>query len=611
MKDRIRPPVFFLFFMMLPAAAGAAIEVTGFFRPDSVADWQGPTFDRRFTVIGGSGQDGALTMDGGSTLIVTGQGTFFGTGTNPANAIVILTDEGTQLTINSTDEFVLGNNGSNGTMSILNGADFVTNQDAFIGRDANADGDMTIDGQGSLWQAQNIDVGREATGSLTVRNEGQITATGLAIGRDGGSGTLTVEGDGSSSFSTITSSSGFSVSQGSALNVSNGGRIEVANEVTLSGLSVLEDSGSSITAGGDFGISSDNGQAHLIVQNGAQVDVGTSGGGNTTVGFFNGAGGQLTVKGSGSVWNSNSDFVLGDRGDGVVDILDGGRINTNNVFRLFGQGKLNVRGTGSLLQSNGSVVIYDGGVLTIIDGGQVNARDFLEVQTGGTANIFVNRSGMVQSGGGGFSGEYNNRGTTNLFASAGLASGDYTPIQVNGSGAEIQNVGTFNAIGGSFDVNTGVFSVSDITTDDSGALGGKRVAYNNNRLVVSFADSVGDIDFEVTQIFPTDIDDRFLVAAYSFDTTLEDTPTGLSIVLAETATLDDLYFWYRADEDSPWEAFDESLTAVDGNYATLLVSQFSDYALTSDFFIPEPSLYSLIVGCIALSATALRRRRLS
>ncbi|MEM7790865.1 MAG: hypothetical protein AAF546_05665 [Verrucomicrobiota bacterium] len=86
-------------------------------------------------------------------------------------------------------------------------------------------------------------------------------------------------------------------------------------------------------------------------------------------------------------------------------------------------------------------------------------------------------------------------------------------------------------------------------------------------------------------------------------------PTGLSIVLAETATLDDLHFWYRADEDSPWEAFDESLTAVDGNYATLLVSQFSDYALTSEFFIPEPSLYSLIIGCITLSATALRHRR--
>ncbi|MEM1223418.1 MAG: hypothetical protein AAGH40_11700 [Verrucomicrobiota bacterium] len=80
MKDRIRPPFFFLFFMMLPAAAGAAIEVTGFFRPDSVADWQGPTFDRRFTVIGGSGQDGTLTMDEGSTLIITGQGTYFDLG---------------------------------------------------------------------------------------------------------------------------------------------------------------------------------------------------------------------------------------------------------------------------------------------------------------------------------------------------------------------------------------------------------------------------------------------------------------------------------------------------------------------------------------------------
>jgi len=601
-------------FTSLPVSA--AVTVTGFFRPDSAADWQSGSFDRRFTVIGGSSQDGTLTMDGGSTLTVTGQGTYFGSGTSPANAIVNLTDANTRLTINSTDEFVLGNTTGTGTMSILNGASFVNTQNAFIGRgtagpggELQAEGHLTIDGADSLWQAITIDVGRTATGSLTVQNEGRVEATNLFFGRSdstgfpNGIGSLTV--DGTDSTISLTGQTG--LNQGSTGHLSNGGRIDADGAISVGGSLVLEDSGSRISSGGNFGVSSTDGQASITLQDGAQVQVGNSGDrADTTVGFMGGLGGELTVQGSGSVWSNSGNFFVGDRGDGVLNILDGGRVNNGVIFRLQSQGEVNVRDAGSLLQNNREMVLEDGGVLNVATGGQVTTRQFLEVQPGATVNLFVDRSGMVRTGTGGFNGGYDNRGTTNLFAAAGLASGDYTPIEVLDSNAGIGNVGTINAIGGTFNTGTGIFSVSDITTDPDGPLGGLRVQYAED-MVVSFADGIGEIEFSISALNVDFIEGEFILAGYLFDTTLDDVPTGLTFILQEEYEFEDLTFWYLADGETEWSVVDPDATQLVGTDASVQVDRFSSYAVTHATVVPEPTGAALLAagGLLVLA----RRRR--
>ncbi|MEM1223419.1 MAG: hypothetical protein AAGH40_11705 [Verrucomicrobiota bacterium] len=606
-------------------SAPAAIQVTGNFFPNANRDpnfWVNGGNSSQNGAVGG-GAEGSLLVDGGSVLNL--RDAIFGANGNTGRATI--SDADSQLIVNR--DLIVGrqnggSGGSTGIINVLNGASLTVAEDATLGLESLSSGSVTVDGFGSVFNVNGgIIVGDDGSGSLTVRNQGQVSTGTIFLARESGSSaTFLIEGSNGISDSRVELSGSFFARENSEGLITAGGQLLADVNIELFDQFVIEGNGSLLSTGQEWLLGSSGAgspAAQITVRDGAQVQ--TS---DTKVAPLDGSVAVLNLTGSGTNLSITNRFDIGHAageggafgGTATVNVFDGAQV-TARVLQLGGDGtdsdRLNLRGSGSRVAVSESAEILESGVLTIHQGSDLQIGGDLVLRTGAEVNLFVGQSTLIQTGLNNtlnpLRGDYDNGGTTNLFASAGLASGDYTPIQVNGSGAEIQNVGTFNAIGGSFDVNSGVFSVSDITTDDSGALGGKRVAYNNNRLVVSFADSVGDIDFEVTRIFPTDIDDRFLVAAYSFDTALEDTPTGLSIVLAETATLDDLYFWYRADEDSPWEAFDESLTAVDGNYATLLVSQFSDYALTSEFFIPEPSLYSLIVGCIALSATALRRRR--
>ena len=591
----------------------AAIIVTGQSNRDA-SDWADGAVNANNLVLGGNAA-GTLTVNDGSTLVTTGRRTFFGTGNSAGgNAVVTLTDAGSQLTINSSDSFNLGNNFGIGTMSVENGASFVTNQEANLGvGGVNAQGHLTVDGSGSQWTANAIAVGRGGTGSLSVLNQGQVTATNLALGREGGTGSLTVTGNGSSAFSTVTiNGGGLSVTQGSSLHVSNGGRIDSTGDVNLSGANmVVEGSGSRLSTEEELFVASADNQAHLVVQDGAQVQVGTSRDRkNSTVGnFVDGSAGELTVQGSGSTYNGTENFSVGDRAVGTVNILDGGRINNSVVFRIFEQGEVNVRGSGSLLNSDSQIELREGGaVLNVANGGRVTTRRYVEVRDNSTVNLFVDGNNVVRTGTSGFTGGYDNRGTTNLFADAGLAAGDYTPIS-NGGGGVISNTGTFNAVGGTFDEGTGVFSVSEITTNPSGELGGLRVQYEED-VVVSFADGVGDIQFDVMKLNTNFIEGEFILAGYLFDTTLTDTITGLTFILQEEYEFEDLTFWYLADGATEWTEVDPDQTQVDGVNASLLVSQFSSYAVTHVSVIPEPTT-GLLLGATLLAAAARRRQRRS
>jgi T5SS/PEP-CTERM-associated repeat protein len=79
---------------------------------------------------------------------------------------------------------VLGE-GGNGTINVSNGATLITaNQTATIGFNAGATGTLTIDGVGSLWNAQvnstGIIVGQGGTGFLGITNGAVVETTGAS-----------------------------------------------------------------------------------------------------------------------------------------------------------------------------------------------------------------------------------------------------------------------------------------------------------------------------------------------------------------------------------------------------------------------------------------------
>ncbi|MEM1221840.1 MAG: hypothetical protein AAGH40_03695 [Verrucomicrobiota bacterium] len=591
----------------------AAISVTGNFFPNANRD---PNFwvnggDSGTNGAVGGGSFGTLQVDEGSILDLR-DGIF---GNNGNTGIATVTDAGS--TLNISRNLLVGRRsaGTSGTLNILNGATLTTGSEATLGVETGSSGTIRVDGIGSRWDVTSgILAGEAGSGSLTVSNGAQVTSAVMTLGRQtGSSATLRIEGNGGSNETSLTVGNDFIATNRSNVVVTNGGEIS-SSFFFINGSFLLESSGSSLSSDSQFNIGSDGigtPPANMIVQDGARV--------NTEELFIGGnfvsSSGELTLRGAGTSWNNGVRALIGGsdasvNGTGVVNILDGASFRT---FRaIIGDdtsvaGRVLIRDEGSRFTSTENSLIDQNGTLTIHSGGFFRTERDLNVNPGGVIHLFLDGSTMIQTGRTNSSlfGDFVNNGTTNLFASAGLAAGDHRPIVV-GRDRFIGGVGTYNAIGGSYNPSTGLFTVSAITTDTNGALGGQRVQYDRG-LVVSFADSVGDIEFEVTRIFPVGIDDGFLVAAYSFDTELT-TPTGLSFFLAEDATLDDLTFWYRATISGPWEIYDPTLTSVDGSYATLLTDQFSDYAVTSTFFIPEPGSYGFFIGLLALSWISLRRR---
>lgn len=590
----------------------AAISVTGNFFPNANRDpdfWVNGGNSGTNGAVGG-GAFGTLQVDEGSILDLR-DGIF---GNNGNTGIVTITDSGSALNISRNLLVGRRSAGTSGVLNVLNGATLTTASEATLGVESGASGTIRVDGIGSRWDVTSgILLGDAGSGALTVSNGAQVTTSAITLAlQTSSSASLRIEGDGGSNQTSLTVTNDFIATTRSDVVVTNGGVIS-SSFFFVNGSFLLENNGSSLSSDSQLNIGSDgigSPSATMIVQDGARANTE-----ELFIGRNADSSGELTLSGSGTSWNNEVRAIIGGsdasvNGTGVVNVLEGASFRT---FRaIIGDdtsvsGRVLIRGEGSRFTSTENSLVDQNGKLTIHNGGFFRAERDFTVNSGGVVNLFLDGSTMIQTGSNSSLpfGDFSNNGTTNLFASAASAAGDQRPIVV-GRDRFIGGSGTYNAIGGSYNPGTGVFAVAPITTDANGELGGKRVQYSGG-LVVSFADSVGDIDFSVTRIFPSGIDDGFLVAAYSFDTELT-TPTGLSFFLAEDATLDDLTFWYRATISDPWEIYDTTLTSVDGSYATLLTNQFSDYAVTSTFFIPEPGSYGFFIGLLALSWISLRRR---
>lgn len=324
-----------------------------------------------------------------------------------------------------------------GMLTITNGAMLNSGQ-ALLGDHAGSTGTATVT-NGASWTAQNIVVGSDGTGTLSILNGGKVqapTGYGVFVGNSlGSSGTVTVDGSGS----------------------------------TLSG--------GAVAVGVD-------GNGTLLVSNGGTVSTTQF---SSTIGEYAGSTGIATITGGGSSWlhTGTNSFVVGQDGAGTLNVLNGATVNTTAAeivlgYQSDGSGTVTVDGAGSALSASNLVVGRDGtGTLVVSNGATVNSislTSYIGQAAGsfGTATItglgsrlIVENNALIVGGAG--------NGT--------LTIADRAAVSIEGNlilGAQAGSTGTLNIGGGA-----GQAAAAPGTLDVHGN-------------IILFANGVGAINFNHT-----------------------------------------------------------------------------------------------------------------
>ena len=256
----------------------------------------------------------------------------------------------------------VGNTGT-GALTLTNGGQVASNAMAIIGVGGDADGTVTVSGNGSTWNlgtSGSLTVGDSGTGILTIENGGQVTG-----------GTQTYVG----------------YMPGSV------------GQVTVTGSGSTWDLGSSLFVLGN------GGTAMLSVEDGGLVTSATS-----YIGASGGGSSLVTVTGSGSTWTLGSEALYVAYGGGGALTIDNGGQVTNGSTNIAGMqgvsGTVTVAGSAAEGQgrlTTGQVIAGPGTAQLVFDGGIVQASgdqaDFLSgfqagdilVQSGGA---FIDTNGF-------------------------------------------------------------------------------------------------------------------------------------------------------------------------------------------------------------------------
>jgi T5SS/PEP-CTERM-associated repeat protein/autotransporter-associated beta strand protein len=380
------------------SAAGSALDVSG---------------GMQFFVDGYAVTGDALNLTTAATPIRVGDGTAAGSSMSATISSALTgtggldkTDLGT-LTLTGVSNFSGEIAVDGGTLAIRNGGG-VSNANGEIARDAGTTGTITVDGSGSTWTSSSgvlVGVGANSSGALNITNGGSVLQTGGdGIVGFGATGTATVDGVGSKWIN-----SGIT----SAIQVGWGG-----------GTGTL-----SITNGGS--VSDTFGQ------------IGYSGGNGT-----------VTVDGPGSTWANTSNLNVGAFGGGTLNITNGGSVSSATAIVGNGtgaNGTVTIDSAGSWT-NNGALVVGQGGAGTLNLNGVAGARGVLKTQsiTKGQGAAAVNFDGGILRA-----------ATFNADLLSGFAAGDVT---INAGGAFI------DSNGGAGSVSAPLGGVGALTKQGAGSL---------------------------------------------------------------------------------------------------------------------------------------------
>jgi hypothetical protein len=229
-------------------------------------------------------------------------------------------------------------------------------------------------------------------------------------------------------------------------------------------------------------------------------------------------------------------------------------------------------------------------------------------------------------------GTISNSGTLRLLAAADIAAGTYTPIS---SGAW-SGSGKYQAVGGTLNASTHVFTASSVTAGTSGVAVPLNLALVQRALVsdigtgktgwgigASFlsATTEKDITFTATAISDTIFQDlttavgngQTVLSGWTLSTTnytvSDNNPVYLSFDVGTGKSLDNLDLWTY--NGSAWSAYAPMDLTYNGTYVSFTANSLGGFAV-SGISVPEPGTFALlVVSAVSLFGFVWRRRRLA
>lgn len=326
--------------------------------------------------------DGMVTIDNGIFTLPTAALTVdSGTG----NPLLRFDNGGTTSATIST--LTVADSGS-GSVEIAGGS-VITSNSGTIGNATGSTGTATVDGLGSSWtNTGSLVVGNSGTGALDIINGASVSTQSLSLGvtystgtggTSRGNGSITIEGAGS----TLNSDTLYVGEVGiGTIDILNGGSMGSGLTnigwgfpgIGSSGTVTVDGSGSSWLSSGDVLVGGDGGgDGTLNIRNGGAV---TNAAGY--IGSASGSIGTATVDGAGSTWTNSSSLTVGDAGNGILNIQNGGNVSSSigSIGAInSGNGAVLVDGTNSTWTVSGGMLVgnFGTGSLDILNGGSVSS----------------------------------------------------------------------------------------------------------------------------------------------------------------------------------------------------------------------------------------------
>ena len=546
---------------------------------------------------------GTLTISNGGFL--ASGGGYLG---EKAGSIATATVDGEGSTWAGIGSFYLGDEGT-GILNIINGGS-MTSGTAVIGRSYNSSGTVTLDGVGSAWDNYYLYIGNYGSGTLNIFNGSTVSATDLtevgdlgiiAFGDNGGTlttnnlyvGSTQLSGNGTINTSGIVCDFdiSFDDSHGNEQSFSING---VAINLSL-------DSSNSLGAGY-------RSEGSLTIEDGAVVSSSVG-----YLGYYSGSTGLANVDGTGSSW-TNENLSVGEYGTGILNITNGGMVA--NDYALIGEfsdsiGSVTVDGEGAIWTNSDNLYVGASGTgnLAVTNGGIVSAKKvIINNRSSITVDIGTGSALKVGTVNDSWTGEIENDGKINLYASAGVEPGIYTPIYYDIMYNTYGTIQLLGAIWGSSHTvvvteaataqgHGGATATFDIAANERALITdsntGKSAGFSFRRArsstpVTLTATTVGGDDFESLESLLSETGETIL-SAWNFSTggyaVTTDSPVYLSLHAASAKDRSSLTIWHLVDGE--WTEYDTPDLTFDGTYASFLAKSFSGYAVTTTGSEPD------------------------
>lgn len=400
----------------------------------------------------------------------------------------------------ATSQTLVVGEGGTGNLAITNGGGLTSGGVGYLGYYGNSVGTVSVDGAGSFWSnTAGLTIGEGGAGTLAITHGALVTSTGaINIGSSAGAtGTVLVDGAGSS----LGLNSNAALSVGTAgtgtLNITNGGGVFVSNAYVgfapgSAGSVLVDGAGSGWITANVMGLGY-AGTGTLTISNGGQVSTTSAG-----LGVLAGGNGSAMIDGAGSSWAVNGIFV-GVSSTGSVAVTHGASlINLQAMIGANGgsNGSVTVDGAGSSWINQSFLWIGGAGTgsLTIANGGAVTANGQLVIanQAGSTGALNIGAApgsaavapgtltaAAVQFGAGTGAINFNHTSANYIFATD--ISGTGTVNQLSGTTILTGNNtydGPTNISGGRLSVNSTIAASNLTTVSAGGTLGGIGIVGN-------------------------------------------------------------------------------------------------------------------------------------